>query len=626
MKLFKSLLLLLAVPVYLAAQPPASFLSTAPSDLEAVTVALPAPDTETLLRQDRKRGLDTRIAVPVAADIGLGNAGQWSELANGDRVWSCAVKVPGALGLAFIYDQFYLPPGSRLYMHSPEETVRASYSFKDNQPSGRFFSGFTKGETAILTYYEPRQVKSEARLHIHRVDYGYRPGNSRGVLNFGFGTSLACHPEANCPEGAAYQEVQRSICRIVMVLEEGSGYCSGALINNTAADETPYVLSAYHCDQGYTPIYDLWRFDFNYEAEGCTPPASEPAFQSLLGCTRRAARQESDFALYEISTAVPPSFNATFAGWDRRPDAPQKGLMFHHPSGDVKKLSTYHTPATIHPTSINWQAGATPPNHHFEVAFSLGTFELGSSGSALLDSLGRIRGQLHGGFNDCDETTAYYGRLSVSWDGGDTPSSRLRDWLDPLGTNTDTLGGLEASPPAMVSIGGIVATEEGDPVANAEVRLSGPVTDTATTGPDGLYTFFDVPTGSAIGLSAFKQDDIQEGISNLDLIRIGQHNLGLIELGSPYKILAADVNNSQSISVLDQIAIRKAILGIDIAFDEVEIWRFVPASWPLSGANAPTASPLPPVFMINNITGNITDLNLIGIKSGDVNNSANPGN
>ena len=163
-------------------------------------------------------------------------------------------------------------------------------------------------------------------------------------------------------------------------------------------------------------------------------------------------------------------------------------------------------------------------------------------------------------------------------------------------------------------------------MANAQVRLSGPVADTVTTGADGLYTFFDVPTGSAIGLSAAKQDDVQEGISNLDLIRIGQHNLGLIDLDSPYKLIAADVNNSQSISVLDQIAIRKAILGIDVAFDEVDIWRFVPASWPLQGANSPTAAPLPPVFMINNITGNITDLDFIGIKSGDVNNSADPGN
>ncbi|MEQ8705396.1 MAG: hypothetical protein RIC19_15820 [Phaeodactylibacter sp.] len=588
-------------------------------------VQLAPPNVERLLKADEENGLHSRVAAPVVADIGLDNSGTWEAHADGSATWTCTVTVPGALGLGFIYDQFYLPPGSQLEMFSPEEDRKATYTFQDNQPTGHFFSGFTKGATAQLVYREPAHARQQGRIHIRRVDYGYRQSPNRSVLNFGFGSSLDCHPNANCDEGADFRDIQRSVCRIVMVLEEGTGYCSGTLINNTAEDETPFVLSAFHCDEGYTPLYGMWRFDFNYESENCGNPSTEPAFQSLMGCQRRASRRESDFVLFELVNNLPPNFEAYFAGWDRRPTAPPSGVMFHHPSGDIKKLSAFDQ-AQVHPSSINWQAGATPPNHHFDVDFSLGTFEQGSSGSALFDSTGKIRGQLHGGFNGCDNTNAYYGRLTLSWDEGTTSATRLMDWLDPADTGADTLGGLDTAPPATVSIGGILANEVGAPVANATVYLSGLVNDTVTTGADGLYTFFDVPTGSVVGLRASKEDDIQEGISNLDLIRIGQHNLGLLSLDSPYKEIAADVNNSQSISVLDQIAIRKAILGIDIEFNSVDIWRFVPAAWPLNGSNAPTVTPLPDIFMINNITGNIPDFDFVGIKSGDVNNSADPGN
>lgn len=606
-----------------------AWLSTAaaqpvPTD-KASIILLEAPGRKKLMAEDNRNGWHNRFAAPVPTSINLETEGQWHQNSDGSRTWSCSIKVPGALGLGLIFDAFYLPPGSQLTVFSPVEEAKKIFTFQDNQASGRFFSGFTEGETVHLVYEEPVQERGSGQIHIRRVDYGYREDAARSVLNFGFGTSLDCHPNANCNDGAGYRDIQRSVCRIVMVLEEGTGYCSGTLINNTAEDETPYILSAFHCDESYTPLYDMWRFDFNYESADCSNPSTEPAFQSLIGCERRASRRESDFVLFELSNNIPPGFNAFFAGWDRRSDAPQSGIMFHHPSGDIKKIAAFEQ-AQIHPGAINWQAGATPPNHHFDVDFSLGTFEPGSSGSALFDSSGKIRGQLHGGFNGCDNTSAFYGRFAISWDEGDQAATRLMDWLDPTGTGADTLGGLDVAIPPFVSIGGVVANEEGIPVANTEVYLSGPFNDTVTTGADGLYTFFDVPTGTVVGLHASKPDDIQEGISNLDLIRIGQHNLGLLSLDSPYKEIAADVNNSQSISVLDQISIRKAILGIDIEFSSVPIWRFVPDTWPLDGPNSPMLTPIPGIFMISNITGNIPDFNFIGIKSGDVNNSADPGN
>ncbi len=82
------------------------------------------------------------------------------------------------------------------------------------------------------------------------------------------------------------------------------------------------------------------------------------------------------------------------------------------------------------------------PNTAWRVVWDQGTVEGGSSGSPLFDNGNhKIIGQL---FSNTQPTTqpcnqaiggSNYGRFDVSWDGGGTPSTRLRDWLDPENTN-----------------------------------------------------------------------------------------------------------------------------------------------------------------------------------------------
>ena len=51
---------------------------------------------------------------------------------------------------------------------------------------------------------------------------------------------------------------------------------------------------------------------------------------------------------------------------------------------------------------------------------------------------------MYGGGAACSGTVDnglldYYGRLGVSWEGGGSSSTRLRDWLDPNGSNPDQI-------------------------------------------------------------------------------------------------------------------------------------------------------------------------------------------
>ncbi|MCO6476844.1 MAG: hypothetical protein J5I94_09510 [Phaeodactylibacter sp.] len=597
---------------------------------------IPRLDLKRILREDEEFIGAPRFAAPLEVNYTMENAGEWTELEDGGLLWRLKVRSEGALGLAAFYKDMYLPPGSKLFMYSEDgRQVLGAYTFRNNRPSGQFMTGFIEGETAVIEYYEPAAVRGQGRLQAFRIDHAYdkekfkageQPVEEASLLSFGFGTSLACHRNANCPEGNVWAEQKRSVCRVVMVLAEGTGYCSGTLINNTSEDGTPYILSAYHCQDSYTPIYDLWRFDFSYQSSDCANPATEPVPNSVLGCVRRAGRQENDFLLLEATSDLPASYDVFFSGWNRMPGSPQSGVLLHHPSGDIKKIASY-SEASIYNGELAWNPTVTTPaNHHFRIEYDEGTFEPGSSGCALFDEEGRLRGQLHGGLNDdCGLASGFFGRLTLSWEGGGSPETRLKDWLDPLDLRVDTLNGIEQPPLGLGSISGIITNEAGVPVAGVEVTLSGSVDASVTTGADGMYQFDDMPFGQPVGIALQKPDDFQNGLSTFDLVLIAKHILGLDLLDTPIKMMAADVNGSRSLTTLDQIGIRKVILGIDLEFSGRPAWQFFPADFQFSNPANPFLNPIPPFFMINNFVDDITDMDFIGVKSGDIDDSADTG-
>ena len=96
----------------------------------------------------------------------------------------------------------------------------------------------------------------------------------------------------------------------------------------------------------------------------------------------------------------------------------------------------------IHQTAekrISFPDYSTASGEMWNVNWSEGTTEPGSSGSPLYDSNHRIVGQLCCGSAACgNDANDYYGRsIGLSWSG--SSSSTLSSWLDPLGTNATYL-------------------------------------------------------------------------------------------------------------------------------------------------------------------------------------------
>lgn len=590
------------------------------------------PDLFAVRRADENNP-NNRFAYPVKVDLSW-EEGTWYELPSGGRMWQLQLESSGALGLAAFYDEFYLPPGATLHMYTPDkEQLLGAYTSRVNPGNGKFWTGFTQGEKAILEYFEPPGQRDQGRLHIFRVDYAYQKDNFESALRsvsqeeLGFGTSDACHNNINCPLGQDFQTAKKGICRILLVVEEGTGYCTGNLVNNVRADDRPYILSAFHCQDGFTPLFDFWRFDFNYESADCNNSIDEPAYQSMLGCAQRAGRQENDFLLLELDDPVPANYDVHFLGWNRSISNPTDATMIHHPRGDIKKIAATDQSIRVFTGPIEWSNNVTTPaGNHFEVRWTDGAFSIGSSGAALLDQQQRIIGQLHGGNNSCNDSQAWYGRLALSWEGGGTAATRLKDWLDPDGTGVMTLDGKANENMAGIELSGMVLTDAGDPIPDVQVQLlgAGGLALATFTDAQGMYRFTNIPTGDSYQINPAKTASAVNGVSVLDLIQVRKHILNIEQLASPYQMLAADVNASNSITTLDLILIQKVILNIDLAFASVNTWTFLPADAvfvdhadPFQGLSAGTFSLDIPGEQIEGLI-----FDLIGIKAGDVNNSA----
>ncbi len=179
------------------------------------------------------------------------------------------------------------------------------------------------------------------------------------------------------------------------------------------------------------------------------------------------------------------------------------------------------------------------------------------------------------------------------------------------------------SPVQKVSLKGNVYTESDEMVQDVNIELNSNQSEfpkALNTDKDGRFTFGELPMYKDYSISAVKNDDVMNGVSTLDLVMIQRHILGLSELDSPYKLIAADVNNSAKITAADLVELRKLILGIQTEFANNKSWRFVDNAYQF----ADTKNPFPYKEFTNmtNLDHDVAGLDFIAVKIGDVNASA----
>ncbi len=166
--------------------------------------------------------------------------------------------------------------------------------------------------------------------------------------------------------------------------------------------------------------------------------------------------------------------------------------------------------------------------------------------------------------------------------------------------------------------GKVLAYGSGNPVPSTRLTLSGATNWTVYSWGDGSYAFYSGGRGSYCITPSRSTYSAANGVTTLDLALIRRHILGLLPLASPYKLLAADVNGSDTVSTMDIALVRRVILGETNAFPAGS-WRFVPSDYKFPDPANPWNAPGSRCY--TNLFTGAENQDFTAIKLGDVNDS-----
>ena len=406
---------------------PISFELTQKSDYSIPTKTMPAFDVQSMLEEDEMFPYPYRYAKMFEVNYDVKKEGTYRIVNEKDTLWNLRIESEGAYSLSLNFKKYVLPKGAKLYIYNDSKSSYAgAFTDVNNKPYKSLAIADFPGDNVIVEYYEPANVDGE--LVIGSIGHAYKDIIEENDLTKSEMADV--HIEINCIEGKDWVLEKHAVAKISF----GNHICSGALINNTRNDGTPYFLTANHCIHTEEDANSVIAY-FNKEKLTCT--GLNLTGDILSGATLVATDTLADFSLLLLSEEPDSKHAPYFAGWNVEDVPPYQPVCIHHPSGTTKKISIDLDSAISYNYFVNWADGVrTIPNTHWEVYFEFGFTEGGSSGSPLFDQDRRIVGQLHGG-----SASDLFGKLSVSWDDGLTLNSKLKPHLDPDNTGITKLDG-----------------------------------------------------------------------------------------------------------------------------------------------------------------------------------------
>ncbi|MCX7743220.1 MAG: T9SS type A sorting domain-containing protein [Flavobacteriales bacterium] len=397
-------------------------------------VHLPPPNRQELYKQDEQElGGPYRFGIEQPVEITLEDFEQ-KQIEKG-KLYQLAIISKGSTSLNVNFQRFVIQPGTQMWVYDPSNSYKlGGFTWRNVNKHQNFATLPLPVDHIIIEVFEPLNNIGSSEIIISGIVTGYRPLLSEKA---GFGQSGACNVNINCEIATGWENERQAV--VMLLTANNTRKCTGTLINNTAQDGTPYILTAKHCNTATNAI-----FMFNYQSLDCSI-VDGPTNQVLQGCEIMSENAFSDFTLLKLDQNPLPDFNPFFAGWSRSNTPSPMSYCIHHPSGDIKKFSV-DSNAVVSSGYVNQPDSLN--NHWKVIDWDVGTTEAGSSGSPLFNAQHQITGQLHGGYAACNNNLSdYYGRFDVSWQYGNTPNTRLKEWLDPNNTDSISMPGMYFSTP-----------------------------------------------------------------------------------------------------------------------------------------------------------------------------------
>lgn len=410
-----------------------------------VRVKMPAVNNELLRWEAQAYQRDSKLKPFVFAknfEVNLSplNDGQWSRSEDGWWIWQIRIVSEDAFSIGLLLHDFQPDSHDRIFVFTPDqETVLGAFTGRNHTAGGVFPVSPLPGDEVVVQYESPVWDESRVPFVIGIVSHDFigilKSRDIRRPLDEVPGE---CIPDINCDVADRWRDVQNSTCRIMVINTVNSELCTGTLLNNTAQNERPFILTANHCIDNQTKA-SASLFLFNYESPYCGPLDGDNT-HSLSGSMLRATHDSLDFSLVELVTPPPPSFRPYFAGWSRSNVPADTSASIHHPQGDVKKIAIDdHIPAI---STFNYTADYTRNGFWRVDRWEYGATEDGSSGCGLFNTSSQLIGSLVGGSSECSYPFYdYFARFDIAWNNQPDSTRQLKYWLDPRNSNALSVDG-----------------------------------------------------------------------------------------------------------------------------------------------------------------------------------------
>ena len=119
-----------------------------------------------------------RFGYKYETNINLQNAGVWTDLPNGNRIWRTEIVASGALTINLTLENVHFPEGAYLYLYDKDKThTVGAYTSRNNHPSGELGTDLVHGDHIVVEYFEPATVRDQGEFTINGVTHGYRSLN-----------------------------------------------------------------------------------------------------------------------------------------------------------------------------------------------------------------------------------------------------------------------------------------------------------------------------------------------------------------------------------------------------------------------------------------------------------------
>lgn len=350
---------------------------------------------------------------------------------DGSLVYAIELISPGAAALRVQLQGPWGRDGTELRVYDPfTQQGFGPYVWPMLDDEGRYWTTIIFGDAIGLEFRLPAWSDSDtlAIPRVTRIAYNYEPPdlmNPRGCS----------HRDVSCE--AAWQDEADAVTMLSVLTGGGtgvSGYCSGALLNRAGSDFCPLVATANHCvgGNGGQPTANSTAFVWQFQTPSCngTPPSANSSPRTV-GSLLVKRYTDSDYNLLGLYDGQQGGF---FLGWDAGSWANGAATGIHHPGGTFKRISLGSKFGNQNQTFCDSNGQNCFDAEVWNIDYTTGFTQPGSSGSPVMDSAARVRGTLSGGpSSDC--TISRYGRFDLAF-------ANLRYYLNDLANPSFVNGGV----------------------------------------------------------------------------------------------------------------------------------------------------------------------------------------